>query len=993
MVGVQSTVGCVTNAVAKRAHFADSMTKRRASGKRRAPTLEIPVVARYAVLRMGLLARPPATASLVVDLARIVGAANVSSLDVDRAAYARDAWIRDRIGALAAQLEVAPSAVVWPESPEEVGRILLLAEQVGLPVLPWGGGSGRVGAARPRAGGIVLDLKRMRQIRRFEPEDLRIEAESGIIGTRLEKWLGQRGYTLGHFPGSIGASTLGGWLATRAAGQHCTRYGKIEDMTLGVELVTPGRVRRLMLGPRPPDGPDFNALVLGSEGVLGPITAAQLRIRERPASRQFAAFRFPRLEAGLEAVRRVLRASLRPAAVRLYDPVETWLQPRSGGSGWNLEQLAGIWKRWGADASGGWTEQLGHIARRTTTKAALGSPALLNRLVAALPNECLLILGFEGPASLVAAESRLAAELCKQHDGHDLGPAPAEAWWDHRFDAPFSETRLFESGLFVDTIDTAATWDRVLPLYRAVRRAVARDALVGAHFIHAYPEGCAVELTFVGRADEGAAVARERYDRVWRNALVAIHEAGGTIAHHLGVGELKKDALPREHGPGGMRLLGALKRAFDPSWVSCPGALGLEASPAPRPRRVRRAAGVPDDVAAAVGERNLLRTGPRTLIRPPDESALASVLRVMDANGLSAFTDQTGFRPQSGAIELDLGRFEGIRRLSDHALFVEAEAGVLTGRLEQLLKAHGLTLGPVHPRAWNRTVGAGVSRHLLIRRGIGLGDLNDLCFAVRALLPDGSPVETRAVPRSSTGPGLLRAFVGGHGRLGIITKVVLRVAVRSEFSREVVFDFSELEAALECAQRIVQRSVRPAAARIVATDEGRFRLALAVYAASEALASAADAIVSSAASTARGERKLLESPIAEGGRFDRVVEVTQRWSRAASTYQALVRAGAREVWVDFLAPEAVTLVARIDSNEERHALVDVSVAEGGRIVAGLRSASPLDAESFVRPTGETWRDSLPPEAGRSGPYDDVLERLTADLDPRGVFAARAGPEN
>lgn len=942
---------------------------------------------------MALLARPPATASLVVDLARIVGAANVSSLDVDRAAYARDAWIRDRIGALAARLEVAPSVVAWPESAEDVGRILLLAQHVGIPVIPWGGGSGRVGSARPRDGGIVLDLKRMRQVRSFEPEDLRIEAEAGIIGTRLEKWLGQRGFTLGHFPGSLGASTLGGWLATRAAGQLCTRYGKIEDMTLGLEHVTPGRVRRLMLGPRPPDGPDFNALVLGSEGALGAITAAQLRVRRRPASRQFVAYRFPRLEAGLEAVRRILRASMRPAVVRLYDPVETFLQPRGAGvPSWSLEQIAGVWKRWGGDASGRWAERLGHVVRRTTTKAVLGSPLLLNQVAGTLPSECLLILGFEGPPSIAMAEKQAACEICEQREGQSLGSAPAEAWWEHRFDSPFNETRLFESGLFIDTVDTAATWDRVLPLYRAVRRAIGRDAVVGAHFIHAYPEGCAIELTFVGRADEGGAAARERYDRIWRNALVAIHESGGTVAHHLGIGELKRSALAREHGPGGMRLLTSLKRAFDPEWVCCPGALGLEATPPPRGRRGPRSGRVPEGIAAAVGERNIVRSGTRTVIRPPDESALASVLRVAESNGLSVFTDQTGFRPPPGAIQLDLGRFEGIRRLSDHALFVEVEAGVITSKLEQLLQAHGLTLGPLHPRALHRSVGAGVSRHLLIRRGIALGDLNDLCFAVRALLPDGSAVETRPVPRSSTGPGLLRAFVGGHGRLGIITKVVLRVAVRSSFSREMAFDFEDLDAALDCAKRIVQRSVRPSAARIVEVG-GRHRLALAFSAASEELLSAADAIVASAASASRGERVALDEPLAEGGRFDRVVEIAQRWSRAEATLQAMKAAGAKEVWVDFLAPEAVTVVARLDEAAERRALVDAGLSNGGRVVAGLRSASPIDIESFAHRTGESWQQSIPPVVQselRAGPYDDVLERLTADLDPRGVLRSRDG---
>lgn len=937
---------------------------------------------------MALLARPPATASLVVDLARIVGAGNVSSLDVDRAAYARDAWTRDRIGTLAARLEVAPSVVVWPESPEEVGRILQLARHVGVPVLPWGAGSARVGSARPRDGGIVVDLERMRHVRSFEPDDLRVEVEAGIIGTRLEKWLAARGYTLGHAPGSLGASTLGGWISTRCAGQLCTRYGKIEDMTLGIELVTEGRVRRMMLGPRPPDGPDFNAMVLGSEGALGVVTAARLRIRPRPASRQFVAYRFPRLEAGLEAVRRIMRASLRPAVLRLYDPIETLLQPRGEGQPtWNLEQLAGSWKRWGGDATGSWTDRLGHVVRRTTTKAMLGSPLLLNQVAGSWPTECLLILGFEGPPSIATAENQLACAICDREGGQSLGSAPGEEWWARRFDAAFFETKLFESGLFVDTVDTAATWDRVLPLYRAVRKAIGRDAVVGAHFIHAYPEGCGLELSFVGRADGGTAAARARYDRVWKNALAAIHEAGGTISHHLGIGELKREALPRELGPGGMRLLTSVKRAFDPHWSTGPGALGLEPSPGPRDWRGPRSRDLPDSVTAAVGERNLSRTGPRTSVRPPDESALASVLRVVESQGLSVFTDQTGFRPPSGAIQLDLSRFEGVRRLSDHSLFVEVEAGVPTARLEQLLQAHGLTLGPVHPRAMNRTVGAGLSRNLLIRRGVALGDIDDLCFGVRALLPDGSPVETRPVPRSSTGPGLREAFVGGHGRLGIITKAVLRVAVRTEFSREVAFDFARLDDALGCAMRIVQRSVHPAAARIVAADGG-FRLALRVSAASEELARAAGAIVASAAAAADGRPVELAAPLAQGGRFDRVVELAQRWSRARATFEGLQAVGAREVWVDFMTPESLTLVARLAKNEDRRRVVEAGLAHGARVVAGLRSASPIDLESHARVTGDSWRQLLPPSEAPPGPYDDVLERLTRDLDPRGVFRER-----
>jgi len=236
----------------------------------------------------------------------------------------------------------------------------------------------------------------------------------------------------------------------------------------------------------------------------------------------------------------------------------------------------------------------------------------------------------------------------------------------------------------------------------------------------------------------------------------------------------------------------------------------------------------------------------------------------------------------------------------------------------------------------------------------------------------------------------LRAFVGGHGRLGIITKVVFRVAVRTEFDREVVFEFDGLEAALACARRIVQRSVRPAAARIVESD-GRFRLAMQIHSASEELTLATDAIVASAASAESGRRSAVESALAEAGRFDRVVEVAQRWTRAAETHRALLDAGALEVWVDFLTPEGVTLVARLEHNDHRRGVVEAAIAAGGRIVAGLRSASPLDLESYARDTGESWPQTLPAGEVRPGPYDDVLARLSDDLDPRGVFRERDVP--
>lgn len=937
---------------------------------------------------MPLLPRPPAHAALVVDLARIVGAQGVSTLDADRLAYARDAWPRDLMRVRAGEVPAAPACVVWPETPDEVARVLELAQRLQVPVVPYGAGSGVAGGARPSRGGIVLDLKRMRQIRALDEKDLRVEVECGIIGERLERQLNERGFTLGHFPSSIICSTLGGWLAARSAGQMSTLYGKIEDMALGLEVASPGRIRRLLTGPRPGSGPDFNALIIGSEGTLGAITAATLRLRPQPAARDIRGFRFPDVRAGVEAIRKILRVNLRPSVVRLYDALDTLIgrghgqdddaegQARSlDAFGTRAQAMVDDLARKIPGASGRVRERLGRILLNGTVRAVLGSPLIINRAIEVLPEDCLLILGFEGQPALVAAESHAARAICEVEQGVDLGPGPGEHWLKNRYSVSFKQSKMYASGAFVDTMEVAATWDRLLPLYRAVRRAIGKDALVMAHFSHAYGEGCSIYFSFAGAAPDprDPAAALERYDRIWKNALIAVHEAGGTISHHHGVGELKAAAMTREHGPGGMRLLAALKHALDPEGVLNPGKLGLEPMRRPLPRAASggkvRERGFPKEIALAVGERNISVHGSRTTVRPPDESALAAVLRVAHPRAIAVVTDQTGFRAPPGAVHIDLTRFEGIARVSDHSLFVEVEAGVIVERLQRLLAGHNLTLGHLHPRAVMRTVGAAVARNLLVRRGIAFGDLRDLPFAARGLLPNGQPIETRPVPRSATGPELDRALAGAQGRLGVITKLTLRVAQLPALREAVAYETRSIADATECARRVLHRGVRPAAGRVIPAGAGAI-VALELVAPTEEVMKASMAIVSTAAAHVGGQRMDADHH-ATDGRFDAVVEVAQRWSAAAETLAAVRDAAGGEGWIDFLAAEGVSIVARIADVPSRRASVETGVRMGGRVVAGM------------------WEHLEDEDAEDVGPYDDVLRSLCATLDPTGVLRERA----
>lgn len=927
---------------------------------------------------------------MVVDLARIVGSEAVSTLEIDRLAYARDLWPRDLIRLRAGEIPAAPACVVWPETPEEVARVLRLAADLGVPIVPFGAGSGVAGGARPSQGGITLDLKRMRAIRSLDERNLRAVVESGVMGERLERSLNQRGYTLGHFPSSIMCSTLGGWLAARSAGQMSTLYGKIEDMTLGLEVVSPGRVRRSMTGTRAGAELDWNALVLGSEGTFAVITAAELRLRPVPERRELRGLQFPSVEAGLTAIRLMLREGLRPAAVRLYDALDTFagrghgtedeVLDASGVS--SFDALSERAKTFLEDVqrrvpSGDLARRLGRGLVHGAVRAVLGAPMVIERASRLLPEDCLLILGFEGQPALVAAETQRALELALAEGAKDLGPGPGEHWLKNRYNVSFKASKAYENGAFVDTMEVAATWDRLASLYESVRRAISQDAFVMAHFSHAYPEGCSIYFTFVGVApprDPGATL--ERYDRIWRNALLAVHAAGGTISHHHGVGELKAEAMAREHGAGGHKLHQALKYGFDPRGVMNPGKLGFDAYRPPRgsPSPRSKAREFPREIRAAVGEKNFSSSGGRTTVRPPDENALAAVLRVANTRGIKVASDQAGLYAPKSAVYVDLSRLEGVSRISSPSLFVEVEAGVQVGRLVSLLGQAGLTLGEIHPRARERSVGAGLAQNLLVRRGTAHGDLDDLCFAIRGLTAQGEPLETRPVPRSATGPELDRAFIGAHGAFGLITRATLRVAVAPKERVVVTVAFKELEAALTAARRILRRGVRPAAGRVL--RDGRISFEL--VAGTKELLQAALA-VQAAVTRDLGGVRLEENADPAGGRFDAVVEASALWTQAEAMLTAMEKAAGGEAWVDFWAPEGVTVVARVVDRATRAATVEAALQAGGRILSGRRGAEP---DAGLR------SDQVGPDEGAPSlepAFADVQARVRQVIDPMGLF--------
>jgi alkyldihydroxyacetonephosphate synthase len=502
----------------------------------------------------------------LAELTRALPDVRSSSDAADRVAYARDLWPRHHLAVRAGNVaEHRPAGIVWPESTEEVARIVRWAHDTETPIVPFGAGSGVCAGVLPSERMIVLDLKRMARWRELDERARTLDVEAGHMGLPLEEDLDRRGLTLGHFPSSILCSTVGGWVAARSAGQCSGRYGKIEDMVLALECVTgTGQVVKLR---HRTSGPNLIPLVVGSEGTLAVVTSVTLRLHPKPATRSFAAFSFPTTEHGWEAMRAMFQAGLRPAVARLYDPFDAMLARRGGV------------KEDGRVSTG--APGLGAAALRSL----LRRPGAINELLegsfgSTVLGGSLLIVIFEGDADEPGADLERARRIVEPMRGRYEGEGPARKWLLHRYSVSYRQAPVFAAGLFSDTMEVAAPWSKLRALYEGVRRALGAHVFVMAHLSHAYPDGCCIYFSFAGTAGpahpgrEGwDARCETTYDRTWRAALAAAVEAGGTLAHHHGAGRSKAPRLTTELGDAGVATVKALMRAFDPKGILNPGNL------------------------------------------------------------------------------------------------------------------------------------------------------------------------------------------------------------------------------------------------------------------------------------------------------------------------------------------------------------------------------------------------------------------------------------
>lgn len=495
---------------------------------------------------------PPAVGDLEVAPPRVTPPAALGPLfsaDVeDRLGHARGKAFRDVVRNLSGDVSHVPGLVARPASEQDVVDVLDFCAGAGVAVVPYGGGSSVVGGVEPRFDGpaVSLDLGRLDRVLEVDPVSRAARIQAGALGPDLEDQLRPSGLTLRHFPQSFEFSTLGGWLATRAGGHFATLYTHIDDLTESIRAVTPIGVTESRRLPGSGAGPSPDRMLLGSEGTLGVITEAWMRLQPRPVFGATATVTFSAWPAAVAATRAVAQAGLHPSNCRLLDPAEALVNA-------------------GTAVAGG-----------------------------------VLVLAFESADHPIDAWLDRALELVRDHGGEVAsvrrreegsgpgardGPADgsgdaSSAWKSSFIRMPYQRDALARRSMIAETFETACTWDRFETFHAAVVGAAqgaidevcGPDAgLVTCRFTHVYPDGPAPYYGVYASGRWGSVLAQ--WDQIKAAVSQAIADNGGTITHHHAVGRDHRPWYDAQRPDVFATALRAVKSAVDPAGILNPGVL------------------------------------------------------------------------------------------------------------------------------------------------------------------------------------------------------------------------------------------------------------------------------------------------------------------------------------------------------------------------------------------------------------------------------------
>lgn len=435
-----------------------------------------------------------------------------------------DSSPRSKKATTAARPLATADLVVRVSSTEDVVATVRWARENGIPVLARGGGSGVVGSGLPIRGGVVIDMSGLNHVGEVNVTDRLVTVGAGLLGSDLEEALQPHGLATGHYPQSFHLASVGGWVTMRGSGTFSSLYGNIEDRVADLEVVLPtGEVLRTKSIPRASQGPDLKQLFIGSEGTLGIITSVTLRLVPLPEDRRFNSLHFTSFDGALDTAREMLRSGVRPAVLRIYDPIESTAKHArfAEGDGW------------------------------------------------------LMILAFDGNPELTSAQEQITLEIAGAHGATILGEQPGIAWEQRRFDWSWFTDNVEKTGGIAEAIEISAPWSELAALYTTVTTAAASamDQVMG-HVSHIYDQGASLYVISSGHFDDDEA-ALQAYDKLWDAVMTATISAGAQISHHHGIGLERSRWMTDAVGDVAMSTLKRVKNALDPAAIMNPGKLGI----------------------------------------------------------------------------------------------------------------------------------------------------------------------------------------------------------------------------------------------------------------------------------------------------------------------------------------------------------------------------------------------------------------------------------
>ncbi|MEA2385198.1 MAG: alkyldihydroxyacetonephosphate synthase [Solirubrobacteraceae bacterium] len=497
---------------------------------------------------------PALDADLRAALEAAVGAAHVSTDPLDRVLHARGKSLRDLVRHRSGDLGRLPDVVVRPAAEPEVEAIVRAVIDADAVVIPFGGGTNISGSLEAPAGEertiVSVDLGRMDRVLGIDDGSRIARVQAGVLGPELERQLGPRGWTIGHFPDSFSHSTLGGWIATRSSGMQSDKYGDVAELTRAVRVVTPGGVLATRPVPHTSTGPSVREMVLGSEGRLGIITEATVHVHRVPERRTILGYLFPDWPRGLAAMRAIAESDAAPSVTRVSDAPET--------------RFSFATKKTPTARDRAKSKGLQLFLER---KGSFGD----------LDEMCLSFIGFEGAKDHVATQRKLVGRIVSAHGGLCIGSSPGELYDQKKFDTPYIRDYLLDRGALADVSETSAPWSVLPVLYDRVNAAAhgAFDALgvrgyIMCHLSHSYHAGACLYFTFAFKpavASDGL----EQYDRVKSAIQQTFVDCGATLSHHHAVGTEHAQWLEEDISAPGVAMLRALFEGVDPGANLNPG--------------------------------------------------------------------------------------------------------------------------------------------------------------------------------------------------------------------------------------------------------------------------------------------------------------------------------------------------------------------------------------------------------------------------------------